>query len=481
MQCYAKRAAPAAGSGGSEPPSEAPMQLRRNRTGLPDGLKAGMEASSGLSLDRVQVRYNSPEPARFDALAMARGTRIDVAPGQERQVPHELGHVVQQLQRRVRPTAFENGVPLNEDPRLEAEADRLGAGALRGQGLARPGAALPDPGVQPLSAAPVQLARPKAPPKAKARLRQTIPAAAAAPTPRTSPRLATAVRPNYAMQMTASGRKPSPRPYLLYPSSLKALVPPSLWGRRVRGPMSDALTKEILDNAVKVTQSRTKQEVDIINTVSPANFDNFLLTAFNANRNHKLADSAIFSIFAEMITIAGKNWGPVEEKGVADLTEALYGDNSHNMAVLNRLQRAVAAANDQSKGDAISDAAKIAALGPDNLRIGNAGKNQEILAGFDQNADNSGDYFRSDPSDPLHGQTVNKQAALAELKIWVGTAQSGATPPLQRKMTMRSDKIQRAVQALAGSKLISRALANACTTGVYHRTTGKHVVSSKAQ
>jgi hypothetical protein len=34
-----------------------------NRTGLPDGLKSGMEALSGLSMDAVRVHRNSLKPA----------------------------------------------------------------------------------------------------------------------------------------------------------------------------------------------------------------------------------------------------------------------------------------------------------------------------------------------------------------------------------------------------------------------------------
>src|ERR1700742_1594794 len=40
-----------------------------NRTGLPDGLKAGVESLSGLSMDGVRVHFGSSEPARFNAHA----------------------------------------------------------------------------------------------------------------------------------------------------------------------------------------------------------------------------------------------------------------------------------------------------------------------------------------------------------------------------------------------------------------------------
>ncbi|MEJ2407889.1 MAG: DUF4157 domain-containing protein [Novosphingobium sp.] len=102
-------------------------QRAANRTGLPDHVKGGVEALSGLSMDHVRVHYNSPKPAQLNAHAYAQGSKIHVAPGQERHVPHEAWHVVQQAQGRVRATTqLKGGVPLNEDKALESEADRVG-------------------------------------------------------------------------------------------------------------------------------------------------------------------------------------------------------------------------------------------------------------------------------------------------------------------------------------------------------------------
>ena len=69
-----------------------------NRTGLPDRLKFGVESLSGISIDDVRVHYNSSKPAQLNALAYAQGTDIHVAPGQERHLPHEAWHVIQQKQ-----------------------------------------------------------------------------------------------------------------------------------------------------------------------------------------------------------------------------------------------------------------------------------------------------------------------------------------------------------------------------------------------
>jgi uncharacterized protein DUF4157 len=99
--------------------------------GLPAGLKAGAETLSGISMDHVEVHYNSPRPAEVGAVAYAQGSQIHVAPGQERHLPHEAWHVVQQAQGRVRP-----GGDVDDDPRLEQEADVMGAKAVHQAALA---------------------------------------------------------------------------------------------------------------------------------------------------------------------------------------------------------------------------------------------------------------------------------------------------------------------------------------------------------
>jgi hypothetical protein len=108
------------------------VQAVLNRTGMPDALKTGVEALSGLSMDHVRVHRNSPKPAQLQAHAYAQGSDIHLAPGQERHLPHEAWHVVQQAQGRVRPTLqLQPGVAVNDDAGLEAEADAMGARALR--------------------------------------------------------------------------------------------------------------------------------------------------------------------------------------------------------------------------------------------------------------------------------------------------------------------------------------------------------------
>ncbi len=101
-----------------------------NNTGLPDRLKEGIERMSGYDLSGVRVNYNSPKPAQLNAHAYTQGHAIEVAPGQERHLPHEAWHVVQQMQGRVRPTMEVNGVGVNGDRGLEREADVMGRKAL---------------------------------------------------------------------------------------------------------------------------------------------------------------------------------------------------------------------------------------------------------------------------------------------------------------------------------------------------------------
>jgi hypothetical protein len=102
-----------------------PIQKQANHTGLPDDLKTGVENRSGFSMDDVRVHYNSSKPAQLQALAFTQGTDIHVAPGQEKHLPHEAWHVVQQRQGRVQPTFQMKGmgVGVNDDPGLEREAD----------------------------------------------------------------------------------------------------------------------------------------------------------------------------------------------------------------------------------------------------------------------------------------------------------------------------------------------------------------------
>ena len=158
MSRYADRvAAPPARSGPSaaarQQPRPAPLQrsplshvlqlraaqsVRRDaaaapsRGGLPAALRAGVEELSGIAMNDVRVHRNSAEPAKLGALAYTQGSDIHLGPGQERHLPHEAWHVVQQKQGRVKPTLqMKEGIPVNDDAGLEREADLMGARAAR--------------------------------------------------------------------------------------------------------------------------------------------------------------------------------------------------------------------------------------------------------------------------------------------------------------------------------------------------------------
>ncbi len=105
----------------------AQLKQKFNNTGLPDNLKHGIESLSGMSMDNVKVHYNSSKPSQLNAHAYAQGTDIHVAPGQEKHLPHEAWHVVQQAEGRVKPTKqMKGGVPVNDNAGLEREADVMG-------------------------------------------------------------------------------------------------------------------------------------------------------------------------------------------------------------------------------------------------------------------------------------------------------------------------------------------------------------------
>src|SRR5579863_9005262 len=128
----AQRRADDGGTQAAQPPHLVPMPpdaMRYNPHGLPSRLRAGIEAMSGMDMRDVVVHRNSPKPAQLDAQAYARGNDIHLAPGQERYLPHEAWHVVQQRQGRVEPTLRAAGMDVNDDVALEREADSMGSRA----------------------------------------------------------------------------------------------------------------------------------------------------------------------------------------------------------------------------------------------------------------------------------------------------------------------------------------------------------------
>ncbi len=108
---------------------EEPLQAKAAEGGLPPTLQAGIAQLSDEDLSDVQVHAGSARPAALGALAYAQGNDIHLGPGQDQHLPHEAWHLVQQRQGRVRPTTQAAGMPVNDDPALEHEADVMGARA----------------------------------------------------------------------------------------------------------------------------------------------------------------------------------------------------------------------------------------------------------------------------------------------------------------------------------------------------------------
>ena len=104
---------------------------RPNLTGIPTQMKLDFEQRSGMSFDDVRVHYGSDRPAQLQALAYTQGRHVYIGPGQERHLRHELGHVIQQKRGQVTPTGRVGGLPINDDRRLEEEADHLAGLAVR--------------------------------------------------------------------------------------------------------------------------------------------------------------------------------------------------------------------------------------------------------------------------------------------------------------------------------------------------------------
>ncbi|HHG85400.1 MAG TPA: DUF4157 domain-containing protein [Bacteroidetes bacterium] len=112
--------------------SEAPKQLKAEAgggNGMPSGLVGGFQASTGHDLSNVNVHFNSNKPSEVGAHAYAQGNDIHLASGQEKHLPHEAAHIVQQREGRVKANTEVAGMPVNDNKGLESEADSMGAKA----------------------------------------------------------------------------------------------------------------------------------------------------------------------------------------------------------------------------------------------------------------------------------------------------------------------------------------------------------------
>lgn len=131
MPTRIQRKVDGAASGGGDPDPNA-KDDGGAASGMPAQLRTGVESLSGMSLGDVRVHYNSAKPAQLQALSYAQGNEIHLGPGQERHLPHEAWHVVQQRQGRVKASMIMTGPAINNDASLEKEADEMGAKAVQG-------------------------------------------------------------------------------------------------------------------------------------------------------------------------------------------------------------------------------------------------------------------------------------------------------------------------------------------------------------
>lgn len=74
--------------------------MKGHKDELPSKLKSDIENISGHNMDDVKVHYNSSKPAELNAEAYDQGKSIHLASPQQKHLPHEAWHVVQQKQGR---------------------------------------------------------------------------------------------------------------------------------------------------------------------------------------------------------------------------------------------------------------------------------------------------------------------------------------------------------------------------------------------
>lgn len=111
---------------------------------LPAMMRARMEGLLGVDLAPVRV-HEGEAAESLGAVAFTRGHDICFARGRyephtprgRRVLGHEIAHVVQQSEGRASATGSRRGVPVNDAPHLEREADRAGLRATSGEPAAR--------------------------------------------------------------------------------------------------------------------------------------------------------------------------------------------------------------------------------------------------------------------------------------------------------------------------------------------------------
>lgn len=104
------------------------------KTELPDDLKSGVESLSGFTMDDVKIHYNSNKPTQLNAHDYEQGASIHLGHKQQKHLPNETWHVVQQNKGRISATVkTEENINTNDDATLEKEADTMGQKVVEGK------------------------------------------------------------------------------------------------------------------------------------------------------------------------------------------------------------------------------------------------------------------------------------------------------------------------------------------------------------
>lgn len=159
MQAPTAAALRAPGRRTAPPPMQLPTAAPATASGENHELASliqGFAQTTGHNLADVRVHYNSKKPFSVGALAYAQGNDIYLGPGQEKHLAHELAHVVQQREGRVDANTEVNGLPINDQSSLEAEADELGRKAAQASSQTAPEKMLPQKTAGAPATAPIQ-------------------------------------------------------------------------------------------------------------------------------------------------------------------------------------------------------------------------------------------------------------------------------------------------------------------------------------
>ncbi|WP_339734491.1 DUF4157 domain-containing protein [uncultured Sunxiuqinia sp.] len=119
---------------------------KKRNANLPEDLQTRIETSFGQDFSDVALQKNSIEAREMNALAFTQSEKIHFAPGQfnpntekgRNLIGHEFTHIAQQRSGVVKPTrVLRKRFTVNDDRGLEADAERFGRKAVRGETISK--------------------------------------------------------------------------------------------------------------------------------------------------------------------------------------------------------------------------------------------------------------------------------------------------------------------------------------------------------